>query len=346
MDAQNKSFKWHNTAFCLIMLVIIGHIADHYSGSYGWAKYLFVLTYAVDYPLLFFITGLGSKDIVSSERLDFGKIFPWFAASAVLDLFRFIVQAAGGSDVSFKLFDQRNVSWLFLAFFVIMLAAWAVHRINPWYVMAISVILALAAGYDTTVGAGYALSRILVYFPVFYLGYLTDADYLEELMEKKTAKIVSFIILVFYAVCSYFNLSWMYKYRSLFTSNKSYGMFEGKDFLWGMQYRAMYLCILLIVGAALICIVPGKKIRFLSDIGSRWKTVYFWHLPFLTLLMTKTPLGNVFFSHGGARAVICSVLVAIVFCLIFSLKPFKAVTDLLFGLPLKTQGEQGGTDED
>ena len=336
---ENRSFKWDNTAFCLIMLVIIGHIADHYSGDYGWAKYIFILTYALDYPLLFFITGLYMKETVSSERLDIKAVLPWFIVSAVLDFFRYIVQAAGGSDLSFKLFDQRNVSWLFLALFVIIVIAWLVHRLNPWYVMVISVIIALIVGYDKTVGPGYALSRILVYFPVFYLGFLTDPKYLEELMERRILKIASLVIMVLYAICVYLNLGWMYKYRSLFTSNKSYEILNKKVFIWGMQYRAMYLCILLVVGAAFLCLMPSKKFKLFTDIGSRWKTVYFWHLPFLTLLMTRTPAGKALFGHGGVRGVLFSVVIALAFSIVFSRRPFAAVTDLLFS-PARIENEE------
>ena len=174
--------KWDNVKFFLIFLVVLGHIADIYANVSPATGILYL----------------------------FIKIIDFFAK-----------WAATGRQPRFDLFSEASVPWYAFCLFAFSIITIIVSGVKPAYVLAVSVILACAAGYDRNIGDFLCLSRIIVYFPFFYAGFITDREKLENLLKSKRIKVLSLLILTAagFVIATYYGDIKNIKFTSYSSSN-------------------------------------------------------------------------------------------------------------------------------
>lgn len=186
------------------------------------------------------------------------------------------------------------------------------------YSITISVICALLIGY-TGIQDFLALSRVIVFFPFFIMGYYIDKDKINKLLNSKFIfRIIGFIILIsFFILCMNKNIN-MWQFKKLVTGRNYYSIFLDNNY--GFIYRFIYYIVVTIIGTSFMLIVPRCKL-FFSKFGKATIQVYSLHLPIINLIAKYG-----FFDYFKTQTFIMKFIpfiIAILLAFILSLKVFS-----------------------
>lgn len=269
-----RIFKWDNLKFLLIFCVVIGHIAEKYTGDYIYFKRLFLLIYIFHMPAFLFLSGLFQKKTIKEKR--YNKIFSflllYFVIKIIMAVSSYVIYGTG----RFSLFSEPELAWYAGAVFACCLITVFIRNVDWRQVLIGSIILACFAGYDDNVGDYLIASRIIVYYPFFFAGYLIDPSKLTELTRKWYIKICSLTCLtagVMYVITRGEEIYWL---RPLVTGRNPFSKLEFYSELGGL-IRLLYYVVVFAIILALIAVIPNIKIPVLSGIGKRSIAVYAFH---------------------------------------------------------------------
>ncbi len=322
-----RDYRFDNAKILLIFLVVLGHVADNYCDFYAGVRCLFLYVYTFHMPAFLFISGLFSKHLVKQEKLNWKRLIPYPVLCIFLNFFRNFSLYLFDRGKNFHLMKQDGVSWFLWVLFVFYILTWLIKDFPKKNVLLIAVAFALLAGYDSNIGSNFALSRIAVFYPFFYLGYSTKLEHINKILDNKALKIISPFWLVAYGVALFLTIDHgVYWFRKFFTGQNSYKVLFGDHYANSLRlfmeapvYRFATLVITFVTMFAFLALVPKHKIFALTTAGSRTLAIYFWHLPIATVLM------NVGVFHRFAISSLKN-------CCIFMLAVSLGLT-LLFSLP-------------
>ncbi len=288
-----RDYRFDNAKFLLIFLVVLGHVADNYCDFYAGVRCLFLYIYTFHMPAFLFISGLFSKHLVNQERLNWKRLIPYPVLCVLLNFFRNFSLYLFDHGKKFHLMKQDGVSWFLWVLFVFYILTWLIKDFPKKNILLIAVAFALLAGYDSNIGSNFALSRIAVFYPFFYLGYSTKIEHISKILDNKALKIISPFWLLAYGVALFLTIDHgVYWLRKFFTGQNSYKVLFGDHYTDSLRlfmeapvYRLATLVITFVTLFAFLALVPKRKIFALTTAGSRTLAIYFWHLPLATVLM-------------------------------------------------------------
>ena len=288
---MQRNAKFDNVKFFLICCVVFGHIANRFAdNSYAVACIQFWV-YLFHMPAFVYIAGLFSKRTVNEKR--WRKIVPYIFLYFGMLMLSFTVSALknGVASTTVDFFHENGIAWYALAMFWWGAIAMLVKQVKPSYVLAISLFLSVISGYSADVNSFLVMQRTIIFFPFFYLGYITDIDLLTKRLNHVALKIASVALLAATAVITYLYYDKIYYWRYLFRGIKPYdGIKKGLPYGWGWSWRLAFYLISMVLTLAIICIMPNVK-SFISALGKKTLPVYVFHGTFLALtLSTIKPL--------------------------------------------------------
>ncbi len=274
--------KWDILRFILIFLVVLGHIADFSTRSNEYMRTLYLAIYTFHMPLFIFVSGLFAKKTVNEKKKD--KIFSYLVLYFVLKFINFLYFWISAGKTSFSFFTETGLPWFMLALFAHSLITIAVKDFSPKYVMVFALLVACLAGYDKNINSFLALSRIIVFFPFYYAGYLFDAKKIEEHCRKALPKILSFVILAAFVLTAVFFGERFYWLRPLVTGANPFASLNTcADY--GFLIRLGYYAVAAALCYAVIVLTPSKTpLGFAAKIGRRTLPVYAFHYIILYIL--------------------------------------------------------------
>ena len=242
--------------------------------------------------------------------------------------------------------------------------------------------LSAVIGYFPVIGDTFCLSRMINFLPIYMIGYYLDMKkFLPFLkgegyggvhsdaagIKKRRFMICAFswlTIAVTMAVCC-FGKWGMYSWRKWFTGRRSYEFlqdFFSYAYANGWWIRIAVWAVALIITFSIIALIPDRDFGFITTIGARTLSVYFWHRPLCYLFRTWKVLPRLYMLFGGTynEAVAGQIkghafvggemkmlLPLIVYCLIgaamtafFSLKVFEHPTSDLMELGARIAGRR------
>ena len=314
---KKRIAKWDNVKLLLIFLVVLGHVCDRFTDPYRAVRALFMFIYTFHMPAFLMVSGLFAKRTVLSDRLNLRKVAPYAVLGVFLYFYRFLSIYLFDRSRRVDLSGQNNISWYLFVLAAFMIIAWLLRNLDPKYVLTVSVLLAIIAGYDNSIGSDYALSRTIVLFPFFYLGVTWDREKLEAVLSRKNVRLASLgVLLLFAAVCLVFTKQ-VYWFRTLVTAQNPY---SALPFSWqpvlGLA-RLIWYAVAVLLTLAVFSIIPDKHIPVLSSMGSQTLSIYFWHLPILYIIC-MIPAVQTAVSHNLALWVVFAVLLSSVLVVLLS----------------------------
>lgn len=255
---------------------------------------------------------------------------------------------------------------------------------RPVIMIAGAFALSAVIGYFPVIGDTFCLSRMINFLPIYMIGYYLDmktflpflqgekygAEGSQDRAEGSSVRTRRMIIcasswitiIVTMAVCRYGKWG-IYSWRKWFTGRRSYEFLQdyfSYAYANGWWIRIAVWAVALCITFAVIALIPDRDLGFLTTIGSRTLSVYFWHRPVCYLFRNWKVLPKlcVLFggtyndavagqvkghAFGGSSLSIAAAL--IVYCLIgaamtafFSLKVFEHPTSDLMKLGAKIAG--------
>jgi len=215
----------------------------------------------------------------------------------------------------------------------------AIKNTRPFVVILGAFALSAVIGYFPQVGDAFCLSRMINFLPIYMLGYYLDMKKFLPFLngegyggsssavpgapletgnvngafpdgtgrKKRTPKRIAIVvfswitIIVTMFVC-YAGKWGMYSWRKWFTGRRSYEFLQDffsyavKDGWW---IRLAVWAVALIITFAIIALIPDRDLGFITTVGARTLSVYFWHRPLCYLFRTWKVLPRLYMLFGG-----------------------------------------------
>lgn len=328
-----RTQKWDILKFLMIFFVVLGHAAAYYTKHSEVMRSLIIFIYSFHMPVFIFVSGLFSKKSVNEKRKE--KIFGYLIMYLLIKILLFCTKKLLGLQSAFSLLSEGGLPWFMFTMAAFMLITMLIKDYSPKYIMAVSIILACVAGYDSNIGIFLSASRIIVFYPFFYLGYCLDREKLEKFCSGKIIKIISALIIVAAIAVIFLIGDKMYWLRPLLTGSNPFTAL-GKYSDSGFIIRFLYYVIVTIIGGAVIVIVPGRTpLGIAAKSGQRTLAVYAFHYIVFYILYYKNDgvgIFNKLFPMLGEWVIIP---LSLLLTLLFSLKPFNDILLKIMNVPMK-----------
>lgn len=236
--------------------------------------------------------------------------------------------------------------------------------------------LSAVIGYFPAVGDTFCLSRMINFLPIYMIGYYLDmkkflpflngerygaaTDGNKVSVRRKAICAFSWITIIATMAVCYFGKWGMYSWRKWFTGRRSYEFlqdFFSYAYANGWWIRIAVWAVALCITFAVIALIPDKNLGYITTIGARTLSVYFWHRPLCYLFRTWKVLPRLCVLFGGTYneaaagqakglafggSTLSMLAAFVVYCLIgaamtafFSLKVFEHPTSDLMKLGAK-----------
>lgn len=303
---KKRLYLYDNLKFLLIVLVVLGHLIDDSTvklfgdggGETGvpQAKVFsgaFVFLYAFHMPLFIFISGLFNRGHDDGRKV-LGKALGFVVIGMLMKCLNYWSQVRFQTDFDkehsegetfFDLLGGDGVYWYMFAMAAFMGLCYLFRNSRPWAVLTAAVVTALAAGYDPNVGDEYELSRIVVFFPFYYCGYVLDPEKVAEFVKKWYVRILSLGVIGVWAYFCFGKTKLVYPLRMLLTGRNSYfSISEATDMDCTFLSRLLVMGISALLCLAVLGIGLDVKIPLITKCGSRTLQVYFWHRTIVYML--------------------------------------------------------------
>lgn len=316
MPQKVRSQKWDIIKFFLIFFVVLGHVADYYAGSHEHIRSLIFIIYIFHMPLFIFISGLFSKKTVQTKAYDkiFGYLFIYIFIKLVLHFSKLFV----GRPSELNFLVEGGAPWFMLALFFFNLITVFVRKFNFAVILSVSLLIACIAGYFPFINNFLSLSRVLVFYPFFYLGYSFNREKLESFCASKNKKIIALLILISVSVFVFIMGDDIYTIRYLLTGKNPYSTL-GVFAPYGVLLRIVYYIVSVVVSLCFIIIMPDKTPRgLIAKLGQRTLSVYVFHYTAIYLIFDYFDLKPVFENIFGQYDEWISVPLSLLLTLLFS----------------------------
>lgn len=305
-----------NIRFLLIMIVVCGHFVERA----GVFTSLYKFIYSFHMPAFIFLSGyVAKKDTKADKKIGLAVLY-------IVTIFCFWAfrKYALGANVKLTFFNPTPYTgtWYLLALFIWSLIFPLFENLQPVVAMVIAVAMGLLAGIDNTIGNYMSLSRIVVFFPFYLLGYYSRKNrILETMKSRKYNYIIAAVIVVLFAVLTIkYNKSiriWQ------FTCKRSYSLLKMSN-LKGMANRAMFYCTSTLLSFSIFMLVPSCK-TFFTKLGRNTIAVYWCHLLLIIWLAKTEMLEKFVASHSPYWIFPMVIAVTFFFSIPFWSKPFNLI---------------------
>lgn len=188
-----------NARFVLISLVATGHLLEQLVDPGSFAAALYRWIYLFHMPAFVLISGAVSKPALTRRRvfaLVTGLLLPYVIFQTLYPAWdAWLFHTGNGS--------QGYVTPYWLLWYLPSLACWRLllplfARLK--FALPLAMAIALAAGLTPSIGYPFSLSRTLVFFPLFLLGYRLGGQRLQHLGRSPRRKCVALAVLTAAAV--------------------------------------------------------------------------------------------------------------------------------------------------
>lgn len=310
---KERDYFFDNVKAVLMFLVVLGHLLLPIHGE----SILVVvkrLIYVFHMPLFVFVSGYFAKTVYKNGRYNYQKILYLLKAYIIFVVAIQLVYAASGyqkfSQINF--FSQSGAPWYLFAMIAWYLTIPLVCRCHPLLVLAVSVMLALAAGFFRNIGDFLCLSRILVFGPFFYLGYYMERESMRKLLTAHYGRVVLPVAGVLAGGILLFGRN-LEDPLSMVYENFSY--YELENAGNGLMVRLILLIAAVILSWALLFLVPKRKMR-ISVIGQNTMPIYMLHRILRDLLMFAGLYNYV--EDGGLEVLVLFSILSVIMIAVLS----------------------------
>ncbi|RAS74271.1 acyltransferase family protein [Priestia endophytica] len=283
-QTNKRTAYFDNAKFVLIFLVVFGHTISPYRTETSELLSVYHFIFIFHMPVFILLAGYFSKNFHKKGyyKKTFTKVLlPYLIFQTVYTFFYNFIYGVDTYSVDYYLVPRWAMWFLLsLVFWKLMLPYFA--KLKPSIGMTVSILLGLLVGlfnfYDG-IEDFLSISRMLVFFPFFLLGYyLSQRENPFGLLVTPVGRVLSVVILLCTLIGSYYFLNDT-QYTEMLYGTKMYDSFS--DF----YIRIAHYVIAFIVSFAFMALIPSKRSIF-TGIGQRSLYVYLLHGFFLKWFFT------------------------------------------------------------
>lgn len=261
IEDRERSYLFDNFKCLLIVLVVFGHILEEY-GIFGTSEQIRAVIYSFHMPAFIFISGYFSKNLETCyDQAGKKCLVPFFVFNTI---WLVITMDTWRVNVLFPAY----VFWYLLSLFFWRITIRFVSRIR--FPLLFLLLAALYAGYFHEADRFLSISRTLVFYPFFYLGFWFSKDKVAKL-RSHSRWLAAGVVLAGLGVTLYLNITGRIPVKTY--ENLQCYHCNGTGNLEGMVIRLFELFVAAGIILGLLNLIPDKKYR-ITSLGSRTVTVY------------------------------------------------------------------------
>jgi len=269
---KERDYFFDNARAILIFLVVFGHLLQPYTEASQHLSALYLTIYSFHMPGFLFISGYFAKKAGQAgylEKVSKKLLIPYVIFFGFFSLYYYFT----GKEDSVKIdpFDPVFALWFLLTLFFFHVILVIVKDYKPYFVLPIAIIVSLLAGYSNNIDNYLSFSRTIMFFPIFYLGYLFTSKHIQILKNKKFVPVAIIILVSFYIIYTFhpINADWL-------LGNSPYMSLEGKQDLYSPLKRLLLYFIILTTLFSFLNLISEKSYYF-TYIGRKTMHVYLLH---------------------------------------------------------------------
>ncbi|RIL34208.1 acyltransferase [Staphylococcus equorum] len=269
---KKRDYFFDNARAILIFLVVFGHLLQPYNEASTYLSSLYLTIYSFHMPAFLFISGYFAKKAGEAgylEKVSKKLLIPYIIFFGFFSIYYYLT---GKEDsVQFDPFDPVFALWFLLTLFFFHVILVIVKDYKPYFVLPIAIIFSLFAGYSDNIDNYLSFSRTIMFFPIFYLGYLFTSIHTQNLQNKKFVHIAFINLVTFYIIYTIhpINSDWL-------LGDSPYMSLEGKQDLYSPFKRLLLYFIILATMFSFLNLIPEKE-KFFTYIGRRTMHIYLLH---------------------------------------------------------------------
>lgn len=302
---------YDNVRGILILLVVVGHFLERVLDQSYPVKAVFLWIYSFHMPLFIFVSGYFSGNLVKDKARVKKRAFEYLSLYLFYKGAICFTKQALGQRSGFHLLSEDGIPWFLAVIAVYSVLVYVFRNVeggrkNP--VLLVSVVLSLLAGLDPEIGDELVLSRIIVFFPYFYLGYLLRGVDIRGKARKLCPQPVAVVLLVLALAACWVWLDELYILRPMFTGRNSYSAL-GTRANWGVAYRLAAYGISVVMSVLVLAAVPSNLPKIVALAGRNSLQVYLYHR-IVIYLLTWLGMFTVLTRYGLAGIGVMTVFAA------------------------------------
>lgn len=337
---RQRIYLFDNVKTLAIILVVIGHAINFLALSPSGNKLeksLFVFIYSFHMPLFIFISGLFLKPMDKESKFPRGKFVSFLIIGIVLRAFTSILRLFLGEKAEYSVLDMYDTyAWFMGVMAVFILLAWLLRSFDKRIILSVSVLVGCMAGFDGSLGDKLALMRIVIFFPIFLIGHYITPEQILKLASVKWLKIIAALLIVSFIVLCLTDMVFVTRFRTMFTGRNRFSALKDVPYSYLVFYRIAAYIISALLGLSLICLVPNRRLGYITALGGKTLQIYFWHKMFLITFEHFKLYERIQARTGDTAATAIYILIAVGVALLCSIPVFSFPTKQLLAMGRKT----------
>ena len=298
---RQRDYKMDNFRFLLIFLVLMGHFMELFKGQF--TSDLYKLIYSFHMPAFLFLTGYFAR--FDHRKIVFGLIYPYILFQILYRAFDALIYKEKDT-FTIEFGTPYWLLWYLLVtiFCYLLLPLLDTQKKSSRIAIVItSLVLALLAGFDTSLGYYGSFARFFSFLPFFVVGY-----YAAHTEKKRTYPAWFALVLgVILIVASYYVIN-----TPEITRNVLYGSYSYEKAKYDTTIKLFLLLLGFVWITFFLFVIPNRKIPFLSVLGQNTLSVFLLH-GFLVRLAKKHKLFCYTEPENLLYAVILSITIICLF---------------------------------
>lgn len=274
---------WDNLKLFLIFLVVLGHLTLQYFNSSTMFCTMTMVIYTFHMPAFVFVSGLFSKHSINSDKAPIKKSFSFLMLYFFARILNYFSNIIFGVHSYFDIFSAKDVPWYMMAMALWYLIVWALRKVDTKYVFVTSVVIACFAGYMKGETDFLCILRLVTFFPFFYAGYVLDADKINEVTSKKSAKIFSAVYFALFVLIVTLTNDDNKNLFPLLSGRRKYFALDDNIEDFGALLRFAYFVVVSLLIFSIISLCPRKELKT-TKYGSKTLQIYVYHRPLLYIM--------------------------------------------------------------
>lgn len=267
MIVKERNQYFDNLKGFLIILVIIGNSLELANPEVVNVHFLILLLYVFHMPLFVFLSGYFSKLSKRTTKQKVEKSIKLYVGAQVFyTAFNFFI--LGRESTKLRILMPQWTLWYLLSMVFWYIISDYVKDYKKWIIW--SIIIAMLAGLDSSIGTSGSSSRTLFFLPFFIGGMAFKEEYIDVLRANKVkiaiGSILTIVVLWFLNEATPIELLFEYTKYTWYFDRPWFPMF-----LRGFHYISA-----IVVGMGILVFMPSKSTK-LSKVGKYSLIMYLTH---------------------------------------------------------------------
>ena len=259
-----------NAKGILIIFIILAHVLSLCSKYYNYSDDFFKFAALFMLQCFFFISAYFSSQSKTSKKkriVNLLKIYLLWQTIITI-YYAFILNIV---EFNLNYFVPRYTLWFLITMIFYNILELLLEKINYKIMIFISIGVGLLVGFIPIIGKTLSLSRTLVFFPFYVLGYYAkDVDLLSKIKAKKVKNIALILsIIIFLLILNYNNMLSI----KILKGKYSYFDINSLSVIEACMQRILFYILSIIVSIAFLNLIP-KKESILTILGKNTLYIY------------------------------------------------------------------------